>query len=157
LGGIPRKRTEDRQIGQELVKLDPEGMRAYLLEHPLSDGGRLWCDRVIQGVAAGERTSMRLFGDAMRWTGAQVNVFALFTERLGLQVRNEDELVAMVRRGEKMRELEADRPLREYFEAGLSLLRQCIAKDPGLQHEAAAALAAMSNAREATNGHAEEG
>lgn len=99
----PFDRKARESDGKALASLEPDAMRAYLLEAPISRGGRLWCDRVLEGVDAGERTALRLFGEAMRWCGAQVNIGQLLLQVTG--ARSESEAVELVEGGRRLRAL----------------------------------------------------
>lgn len=76
-------------------------MRDYLLNAPLSRGGRLWCDRVLEGVDKSDRTCLNLFGQAMRWVGATVNIANIFLERAG--VRTMEELTEYLEAGKRFK------------------------------------------------------
>jgi hypothetical protein len=90
----------------EVVNLEPEQMRAYLLTHPLSRGGRLWCDRLIEGVDQGRRDCIRLFGEAMKWVGGHQNLMLVLVQQLG--VRDQSELEKLVHSGRKLEQLQQD-------------------------------------------------
>jgi hypothetical protein len=133
--------------GKKHAVLDPEGMRSYLLEHPLSRGGRMWCDRVIKGAAKGSRTELRLFAEAMKWVGATTNIAAIFVQQLG--VRDEKELGQLVEAGKRFRESMNDvsQTPEELGAKALELLLLCCPRSPGLADEAMKRLVLMSTAR----------
>ena len=137
-------RLEREARGKAVAALEPEAMRAYLLEHPLSRGGRLWCDRIIEGVDKDQRNALRLYAQAMRWVGAETNIAIQFVQALG--VRDEDELRSLVESGRKLERLKADAAssLEEYREAGLDLLRLVVRERPTWKEEILARLEAVS-------------
>lgn len=122
-------RHERHARGEALSNLEPDEMRAYLLSHPLSDGGRLWCDRVIEGVARGERTSMRLFSEAMKWTGGQVNIGTLLVQ---LGAKDEHEARYLITEGKRMEELKAAaaEDLGAAFEKALEVCALALRENP---------------------------
>ena len=129
LGG-DKYRHDRRGRGQALAVLEPDGMRDYLLSHPLSRGGRLWCDRVLQGVDRGERSCLRLYAEALKWVGAQTNLVAVFVQALG--VRDESELKTLVESGRRLERL-ADPSavsLEHYRDEAVELLRMVLMEYP---------------------------
>ena len=127
MGGGPTAVTPFVRAGEDLGVLEPESMRAYLLAHPLSRGGRLWCDRLLEGVDRGERTCLRLFGEAMKWVGAQTNVYAVLVERMG--ARSEDDLKRLVESGKRVEGL-ADTPVDRMLEDAVEVVRMCLMRMP---------------------------
>ena len=127
-------------------------MRSYLLTHPISRGGRLWCDRVIEGVDAGDRTALRLFGEAMRWTGAQINIANVFMERLS--VRNESELVTLVESGRRMEQItaDADSAWESHMANGIELIKAVLQLHPEKRASVIAELGGLVPGDEHTNG-----
>ena len=115
-----------RDEGEAWAALEPDEMRSYLLASPLSRGGRLWCDEVIAGCQsksiALKRACLRLFSDALKWTGGTTNILVVLQERLG--VANESELTSLVASGRKMKEIteRAGENLSEYRENAVELL-----------------------------------
>jgi hypothetical protein len=128
-------------------------MRAYLLSHPLSRGGRLWCDRIIEGVQAGNRTELNLFAQAMKWVGATTNIAAIFIQQLG--ARDEKELVQLVEAGRRVRESMNDvsQTPDELGRKALELLLLCCPRAEGLADEAIAKLGVLSKASVVENGN----
>lgn len=88
--------------GKELALASPAEMQAYLLSHPLSAGGRLWCDRILAGVDRGERTALRLFGEAMKWTGGTAHVGQVLIQQIGVSIHDAKAYVAFMKRAEGM-------------------------------------------------------
>ncbi len=140
-----------KRSGEVVAALEPEAMRAYLLEHPLSRGGRLWCDRVLEGVDRNDRTAMNLFGNAMRWTGATVNIGAIFLERFN--ARSEEELGRLVESGRRLEQLKGDASLslEAYRDEAVELLRLVLREHPEWRQEIGKALGLT--ATESPNGH----
>ena len=109
--------------GKEHAALEPESMRDYLLTHPLSRGGRLWCDRIIEGVDKNDRTSVVLFAQAMRWVGAEQHIGIQIVQQLGAPVAEAREAVARLRES-------AAKPLAEIAEDAATFLRWLAEKHP---------------------------
>lgn len=116
--------------GQALARLEPDQMKEYLLSQPLSKGGRLWCDRVLEGVDKRDRTCMRLFGEAMKWVGAQVNIGQVFLQQMN--VSSEKELATLVDQGRKLERLTNDAGMSDesYRDEALGLLKELLERYP---------------------------
>jgi len=159
----PFDRKARQSDGQAYASLEPEGIREYLLNAPLSRGGRLWCDRILEGVDRGDRTDKRLFAETLRLVGGQVNIVNVLVERLG--VGSEGELRRKVELGNAYERLGADRTDEEYFEAAMDMLAALVRKHPEMRTKAAHRLGAESHAVDIsadtngngaeTNGHAQ--
>lgn len=126
-------------------------MRDYLLDHPLSRGGRLWCDRLLQGVDEGRRDCLRLYPEALKWVGAQVNLYAVLLERVG--ARSEDELKQLVESGRRLESMtqDASTSLSEYKEEALALLLGVLKQKPEWRDGVVARLSSEA-VEESTNG-----
>lgn len=126
-----KNRQDRRSVGVSVVALEgPDGMREYLTSAPLSRGGRLWCDRILQGIDRGERTSLRLYAEAMRWVGGQINIAVALVESLG--VRDEVELRALVESGKRLEQLRANAAcsLDDYRDEAVELLLMVLSQRP---------------------------
>ena len=119
-----------RGRGKVLAMLEPDEMREYLLAAPLSKGGRLWCDRILQGVDRGERTCLRLYAEALRWVGGQGNLMLVFMQSFG--ARSEDELKELVDSGRRFKQLTAPeaQSLEHYRDEATELLRLVLIQRP---------------------------
>lgn len=146
-----KMRYYKQQEGEAIANLEPDQMREYLLSHPLSEGGRLWCDRVIEGVARGDRTDKRLFAEAMRWTGAQINIANVFLERFN--VPNEDALVRMVESGKRFEQIRTDveDSWEKHLDNGVALLKAVLQRHP---ERRASVVAELGGVLPITNGGA---
>jgi hypothetical protein len=119
----------------EETYLAPEAMRSYLLEHPMSRGGRMWCDQVIEGSARGERHCLRLYAEALRWTGGQTNLVVALVQQLG--VRDEAELHELIGQGRQLARIRQDATasLEGCREQAIELLSLVLTKRPDWREE----------------------
>lgn len=123
--------TTLQREGENLAHLDPRGMEAYLLD--ISDGGRVWCDRVVQGCRDGERHCLRLFAEAVKWVGIQHSVALVLVQKLG--VRDEVELHELVTSGKRLAQL-AETPPATMLHDAEQVMRMVIQKDPACRTDA---------------------
>lgn len=119
-----------RKALRDVSLREPSALRDYLLDGPMSQGGRLWCDRVIEGVDAGRRDCLRLYAEAMGWVGAHGTLALVFMNQFG--VSNEAELARLVESGRKLERLagDEDKALEDYRDSALDLLSAVLRRRP---------------------------
>jgi hypothetical protein len=136
---------------KEMALRDPEAMKSYLLDHPLSRGGRMWCDRVLEGVNNYDRTAIRMYGEAMKWVGAQHNIANIFIGQLGL--KDETELTRLVNSGKKFEELQAEGVnLERYRDDSIQVLKDVLKLHPEWRVQVMKELSSVA-AEVGENGH----
>lgn len=83
------------------AKSSPESVSEILAPHD-----RLWCEKIVEGVRLGDRTALRLFAEARKIVGAQVNLAINVWQQMG--VSSEDEGRRMIESAMRANDLDPE-------------------------------------------------